>query len=152
MVSKIVKRQMWHWFYFHLRVLAEKADYEIQSSSNAPRVNSRFHGWSFFCLPSSHALNSTLNTYIYIFIKKNENTIGPNYLHLASVCKKLNILTLAFSEGCSFPGVWHATTTKEHTIIPQGPSLELVLLLLWEWMLSRFWVQCWEVQMMDWAM
>lgn len=68
--SKIVKRQMCRWFYFHLHLLAVRIDYEIQSSSNALRVNSRFHGWSFFCLPSPHALNSALNTYNYIFILK----------------------------------------------------------------------------------
>ncbi len=119
---------MWHWFYFHLHLLAVKADYEIQSSSNALRVNSRFHGWSFFCLPSPHALNNALNTYIYIFIYIyiNENTIGPNYLHLASVCKKLNIITLAFSEGYSFPGVFHATATDESRSLSSAgvPSLE----------------------------
>lgn len=77
------------------------------------------------CLP--HMLLTPTIIYLYI---KNENMIGPNYLHLASACKKLNILTLAFSEGCSFSGVWHATTTDESSFtVPQDPSLELVLLL-----------------------
>lgn len=67
-LPKIVKRQMWHWFCFRLHLLAVRTDYEIQCSSNAVRVNSRFHGWSFLCLPSSHAPNSALNTYNYIFL------------------------------------------------------------------------------------
>lgn len=54
--------------------------------------------------------------------------IGANYLHLASVCKKHNILTLAFSDGCGFPGVWHAMTTEENGFsAPQGLSYEFGL-------------------------
>lgn len=135
MASKIVKRQMWHRLYFHLHLLAARTDYEMQSSSNALLVNSRFHG--FFCLPSPHALNSALNTYNYIFIyiyiffffKKKKTGLDQITYILRQSEKKLNILTLAFSVGCIFTGVWHAMATdKSSFIIPQDPSFESVLL------------------------
>ena len=65
---------------------------------------------------------------IYLYIK-NENMIEPNYLHLASFWKTLNILTLAFSEGCSFPGVRYAIKTDKSDFIgPQDPPFESLLL------------------------
>ena len=119
---------------FTLHPLAAKADYEIQSSSNALCVKRRVGGRSFFffCLPSPHALNSALNTYNYIFIytytikNKKENTIGQNYLQLASVCKKLNIMTVAFRGGSSLPRVWRATAADEDS---SSDLMDLMFLL-----------------------
>lgn len=87
-------------------------------------------------------------TIIYFYIYKNENMIRANYLHLASVCKKHNILTLAFSEG--FPGVWHAMTTDENGFsVPQDPSYEFGL-PSGGWILDSFWVQHWNGTQFKW--
>lgn len=66
--------------------------------------------------------------YIYIYKKIKAGLDQITYI-LRQSEKKLNILTLAFSVGCIFTGVWHAMATDESNfIIPQDPSFESVLL------------------------
>lgn len=120
-------------------LLAVKADYEIQSSSNALRVNSRFHGWSFFCLPSPHALNSALNTYNYIFIY-----IYTVYIKMKT---RLDRITYNLRQSVKSLTSWHwllvkAEASQECGMPPQqmrslswagAPSRERMLNTSWVW-------------------
>lgn len=149
-----MKRQMWHWFYFHLHLLAVKADYEKQSSSNALCVNSRFHGWSFFCLPSPHALNSAVNTSNYIFIyKKMKTRLDQITYILRQSVKSLTswhwlLVKAAASQECGMP---------RQRMRAASPNLKIPLLSGCSFS-GKDAVQLlgstlkWGVQMMDWAM